>query len=333
MFMRRFEMEEELSNTDLITNSTDEEIFALENFKRRYKALVPPPTKPTVTLMSALGWQFWAIMVQSLAAIVLVGMRTASMFYDVSFMGMQSVLMALIEAGAAVIAVEAGIVIFSSLRAEIQNRKNDASLSGESAHIEVKASMSRLLVGEVACILLSLVAGFGVSAKGLGMTIIWLPWLMLFGLAGGATIIVAVSGDIIGVTLARLANLQTVIADKFEVTKQKYDEGMFRAWNASDERKIARHEIREAVQPVHVRRSTNTPRTSSERTPIVSDVANIISEYLMTHSTNEYVPGPSEISRVLDVSKGYAHRIRNEWIAANAPAFVDQSPPEVPIAT
>ncbi len=326
-------MEEELSNTDLITNSTDEEISALENFKRRYKALVPPPTKPTVTLMSALGWQFWAIMVQSLAAIVLVGMRTASMFYDVSFMGMQRVLMALIEAGAAVIALEAGIVIFSSLRAEIQNRKTDASLSGESAHIEVKASMSRLLVGEVACILLSLVAGFGVSAKGLGMTIAWLPWLMLFGLAGGATIIVAVSGDVIGVTLARLANLQTVIADKFEVTKLKYDEGMFRAWNASDERKIARHEIREAVQPVHVRRLVNTSRTPSERTPVVSDVANIILEYLMTHSTPEFVPGPSEISRVLDVSKGYAHRIRNEWIAANAPALVDQSPPEVPIAT
>jgi len=312
----------EMSNSEFIAASTDEEISALENFKRKYRELVSPPIISAVTLMSALGWQFWAIMVQAIATIVLVGMRTAEMFYSVSVLGMKSTLMAVIEAGAAVVSVEVGIVVFSSLRAEIQNRNKDASLSGDSAHIEVKVSMSRLLLGELACIFLSLVAGLGVSAKGLGLNIAWIPWLMLYALGIGATIIAAVSGDIIGVTLARLANLRTSIVDQFRVDQLVYDERMLKAWNASDERKIARHEIREAVLPVRPRR-TNEPRTNV-RTANVSDVANSISDYLAAHSTREYVPGPSEIAHSLGVSKGYAHKVRVDWIAANAPAFVEQ---------
>ena len=44
----------ELSNADFIAASTDEEISALENFRRKYMVLVPPPTATKVTLLGAL---------------------------------------------------------------------------------------------------------------------------------------------------------------------------------------------------------------------------------------------------------------------------------------
>jgi hypothetical protein len=328
---RRIDMQDtDLSNADFIAASTDEEISVMTDFRRKYKILIPPPVATNVTLLGTIGWQFWLIILQAFAAIILAAMRTASMFFEVAQLGIKIPAISFTEAAAALVAIEGGIVVYATLRAEIQNRKADISLSGDGGRIDVRTSMSRLLVGEALGILISIVAGLGVSMKGLGMNATWFTPVLAFTIGIGASVIAAVSGDVLGVTLARLANTRDAIAEKFAVTNTAWEDRMYKAWNASEERKIARHELRDAV-PVRFRRQANSKRTS-ERAK-VSDVAKSIADYLGENSGASFVPGPSEIARDLGVSKGYAHRIRSEWIQAHAPLFAEQTEPEATIAT
>jgi hypothetical protein len=313
----------ELSKADFIAASTDEEISALENFRRKYVVLVPPPIPTRVTLMGTIGWQFWLIILQAFAAIILASMRTASMFYNVALLGIKNPTIAFVEAVSALIAIEGGIVVYATLRAEIQNRKTDASHSGEE-HIEIKASLSRLLAGEILGILISVVAGLGVSMTGLGLNGTWFTWILALTIGIGASIIAAVSGDVLGVTLARLANVRDLIAIKFAGDHSAWEDKMFRSWNASEERKIVRGELRN-ILPVRSSRMNQRKNGPTNTT----DVAKSIETYLAENSGANFVPGPSQIAHNLGVSKCYAHRIRSEWMLANQILFS----PGVPVET
>src|SRR5512141_3067725 len=126
-----------MNETDVITSSTEAEISAFQNFQKKYYEMFPAPEKAAVTLRDMIGWQFWTAIIQGVFAIALAAMRTSDMFFKIAVSS--SWLLAFVEAIAAVGAIEGGIVVFASLRAEMQNRKTTGDAK-QDAKLNLNAS-------------------------------------------------------------------------------------------------------------------------------------------------------------------------------------------------
>ena len=213
--------------------AAQKEMQIYQEFRTKYEKQFPTPEKVEVRMMNAIGWQFIAVIIQGVFAILLAAMRTSEMFYKAA--SSSSKFFSFSEAFSAVVAIEGGIVIFAAIRAEAQNRGSTES----SVTIDTK----KLLIGEGAALIISIAAGLGVSFGGFGIDFEGFKWVMSIALGIGASLIAAVSGEIIGTILARFGNIQEKAKVEYTNSMSSWQDGLNKAWESSPERTIARNEI------------------------------------------------------------------------------------------
>jgi len=330
--------------------ASQKEMQIYQEFRQKYEKQFPTPERAEVRMMNAIGWQFIAVLVQGVFAILLAAMRTSEMFYKAA--SSSNPFFSFSEAVSAVIAIEGGIVIFAAIRAEMQNRN--------STEVSVTIDVKKLYVGEAAALLISVVAGLGVSFGGFGIELEWFKWVMSAFLGIGASLIAAVSGEIIGTVLARFGNIQDKAKTDYTSAMTSWQDALNKAWEGSPERTIARNEIatlkeivsqtkkmnvNEAVRSANERTSTelklssvnssgysvNTERTTEPTNELgeLSPQARRIFDYLDRTATPSFSPGVKDIVTELGVSKGYASEQARKWKAVrNWPGEFSEIDPE-----
>ena len=299
---------------DNVEQSEPNEMEVWEKFRQKYEHQFPTPDKPEARLMSTIGWQFTLILIQSVGAITLASLRTASMFFAAA--AGSSPWLKYGEAISAVITVEVGIVVFAAIRAEQENSKH----TDEEQRATIKVSLTRLWWGEGLALIISVMAGLGVSFNGFGLEVPLFLWGLSIAIGAGASIIAAVSGDILGAMLARFGNIREKMARDYTVEFAAWHASLNAAWEKSPEREIARNDITAMRNSLRAGRAFGSPvRSVRQRTqpnqmnqPNVSPVAQKIFDYLQTNS-NGSVPGPKEVQEALGVSRGYASEQIRVW--------------------
>lgn len=289
------------------------EMDVWEKFRRKYELQFPMPEKPVARLMSTIGWQFSLILIQAVGAIILASMRTASMFFTAA--AGADPFLKYGEAVAAVITVEVGIVIFAAIRAEQENVKH----TDEEQNAMVKVSLTRLWWGEGLGLLISIVAGLGVSFNGFGVEVAGFEWVLSVSIGAGASIIAAVSGDILGAMLARFGNIRDKMNRDYAAELLAWRDSLTASWDKSPEREIARNYITAMRNQLRAGRASSSPvRSVHQRTdePNVSPVAQRIFDYLLANSKGS-VPGPKQVQEALGVSRGYASEQIRIWREAH----------------
>lgn len=310
-----------MNETELLHQSTQAEIDAWEDFRKKYERMFPAPEKPSITLRDVIGWQFWMAILQGIFAIALAAFRTADMFYKIALSSSQ--MLAVLEAFFAVGAVEGGIVVFAALRAEMQNRRTTGDENSD-LKLEVRASVWRLAAGEILGLAISIVAGLGLSFAGLGIDAAQFSFWLAVIVGAGASIIAAISGDVIGATLARLSNARDRVGIQYRAAMKDWEATLYSRWAKSDERAIARGELKAAVRsgrsipnsrpnkygqnPAAERTAERPPNEQRER------IIAYLEQYMAEHPEAESIPGPSQVSRDLGVSKSYSHQVLNDWM-------------------
>ncbi len=201
---------------------TEEEIKGYEIYRKKYMTLYPPPQKPSP---SRQGWQFWAYILVSVAAVLLASMRTAEQFYRAATFSANPVL-GYIEAFLAVFTVETGIVVYAAVIAV--RRK--------------KISQWVMWVGIVLLAAISIVAGLGQSlylSTDIDPSILKYTEYMLSILIGpGASIAALIGGHILGQQISAAAQEYEKSTAEFELEMEQYNDKVIRAWQRSVERKI-----------------------------------------------------------------------------------------------
>jgi hypothetical protein len=297
------------------------EAEAYELFSQRYDREFPKPPAPSVTMMKTIGWQFVSIVVQSIFAITLAALRTADMFFTAA--AGTNITVQYAEAVAAVGAIELGIVIFATIKSEIENSKTELTDLKSALKIDLRL----LWTGIIACVVISVIAGLGVSFKGFGLDVEWLTWIVAIVMGIGASLVAWVSGDILGAMLARwsnasaLANLQH---DEKLTDREAKKRGM---WEAAPERSIARSELVELKEFLTNQRNANKPARAPKAAPAPlptpqprktstrsNEVREKIYNYMdRTLAAEQRYAGPSELMKELGVAKGYASDVIKAW--------------------
>ena len=299
---------------ETIEYSEPNEMEVWELFRQKYERQFPTPEKPEARLMSTVGWQFTMILVQSIGAITLASLRTASMFFAAA--AGSDTLLKYGEAVSAVITVEVGIVVFAAIRAEQENSKH----TDEEQRAVITVSMSRLWWGEGLALIISVMAGLGVSFNGFGLKVPLFLWCLSIAIGAGASIIAAVSGDILGAMLARFGNIRDKMNRDYAADLSAWRDNLTASWEKSPEREIARNSITamrnnlragrafsSPVRPVRQRIGANLANQQK-----VSPVAQKIFDYLLENS-NGSIPGPKQVQEALGVSRGYASEQIRVW--------------------
>lgn len=295
---------------------TQAELGAFEAFREKYMVQNPPPV---IRAAKGLGWQFWFAMLWAVSAVIMVALRTASEFHKAEVLSGMEGWMANFSSANVLLAIEGGIVIAAAIKA---------------AH-ERSFSSQRLGWGIGLALFISMSAGLnstiGVIPNASETLINTIRYVLLGAIGIGGSLLAWVSGEILGEQLA------WVLADrdnaKVELHKAEgeYNESLLSAWSRSAEYQIVRKGVKvEAAEAAHEVRSVKAvrslpnDRTNSERTNHLKNAGSNeqrmrIAEYIASIVSAEgRVPGPTEISRSLDVAKSYAHQVRQEWIEENS---------------
>jgi hypothetical protein len=299
---------------DNIEQSEPNEMEVWEKFRQKYEHQFPMPDKPVARLMSTIGWQFIMILVQSIGAITLASLRTASMFFAAA--AGSDTLLKYGEAISAVITVEVGIVVFAAIRAEQENSKH----TDDEQKAIIKVSLTRLWWGEGLALVISVMAGLGVSFNGFGLKVPLFLWGLSIAIGAGASIIAAVSGDILGAMLARFGNIRDKMARDYTAELNVWRSNLTVSWEKSPEREIVRSGTTLLMKQLRAERADGSSvRSVRQRTgvnsvnqPNVSPVAQKIFDYLLANS-NGSIPGPKQVQEALGVSRGYASEQIRIW--------------------
>lgn len=293
-----------------------QELEVWDAFRRKYERQFPTPERPSARLMQTIGWQFTLILVQSIGAITLASLRTAEMFFLAS--AGASPWLKYGEAVAAILTVEVGIVVFAAVRAEQDNSK---TIENELAGSLLSTPRSRLMVGEALGLLISIVAGLGVSFRGFQVEVPLFQWVLSIAIGAGASIIAAVSGDILGSILARFNTIRERMGREHAAELAAWRENLIASWEKSPEREIARNGITMTRNNLRAGRASGMPvRSVRGRTGelAINPVAQKIHAYLDANSsTTAPLPGPKEVQEALGVSRGYASEQIRIWKAAH----------------
>jgi len=299
----------DVGNSDIIAVTTEKEIEAFRNFRKFHEEIFPYPVALELRMREVLGWKIWAALIQSIFAIALSAMRTADMFYSVAVSS--SYWLAVAEAAAAVGAVEGGIVIFAAIRAETQNAK-------EGTDVVVHAPLWQLWIGEGLGIMIAVVAGLGLTFKGLGLDASNFSWWLGVILGAGASLIAAISGEIIGTTLSGLSNARMIAGRAYKAEEKAWKENLYNKWKNSSERKIATGEMKVAAMSVGnqmlPRRRSSGGNRGAANNAIRTNIFSALDTFIAENPDAETIPGPSEISRNLNVAKSYASQVIHEWM-------------------
>ena len=293
-----------------IERSEPNEMEVWEKFRQKYEHQFPTPEKPVARLMSTIGWQFTMILVQSIGAITLASLRTASMFFAAA--AGANPWLKYGEAISAVITVEVGIVVFAAIRAEQENSKH----TDEEQKTTIIVSLTRLWWGEGLALIISVMAGLGVSFNGFGLKVPLFLWGLSIAIGAGASIIAAVSGDILGAMLARFGNIRDKMARDYTTELNVWRSNLTASWEKSPEREIVRSDTTMLMKQLRAERANGSSVRSVRRTipnqTSVSPVAQKIFDYLLANS-NGSIPGPKQVEEALGVSRGYASEQIRVW--------------------
>lgn len=301
------------------------EAQAYQLFCDRFDQQFPAPERPNIKLMNAIGWQFITILIQSVASIILAALRTAHMFFEAA--AAVNVVVRYLDAGVSVFAIEFGVVIFSAIKAEIENRKNTEEDLRAALNINVKL----LWTGIIACVLISAVAGLGTSISGFGIDATWFEIVLTVVMGAGATIVAWVSGDILGAMVARLNNLRALAALEYQRENTERETKKNGMWEAAPERAIARTELVELKEWMAANRfkaekqprqkkvepqPQEEPKTDSH-TNGHGEVRQKVFDYLdRIWQEQGRVAGPSEIQRETGAAKSHCSQtLIPEWRA------------------
>lgn len=232
------------------------------------------------------------------------------------------------EAISAVITVEVGIVVFAAIRAEQENSKH----TDDEQKATIKVSLTRLWWGEGLALVISVMAGLGVSFNGFGLKVPFFLWALSIAIGAGASIIAAVSGDILGAMLARFGNIRDKMARDYATELAAWRDNLTTSWEKSPEREIARSDTTLLMKQLRNERSLSSPvrsvrhgspnPTNQVNLSDDSPVAKKIFDYLLANS-NGSIPGPKQVQEALGVSRGYASEQIRIWKDAH-PEFPHQ---------
>lgn len=305
--------------TEVFAKTAQQEAEALALFEQRFDKQFPMPESPNVKLMNSIGWQFIATVVQSVASVVLASLRTAQMFFEAAagtYWAIQY-----LEAGSAILAIELGIVIFSAIKSEAKNRAQTV----EDLNASLDVSVKLLNTGIVAGLIISGIAGLGVSLHGFGIDTSGFKLVLAVTMGLGASIIAWVSGDILGAILARFGNARLAAMAKYDKEMQERVEKKNGMWENAPERKIARSELqalldwqkanREASKPAPAPQPQPRARTSTRNNEIRMKIYGVLDANWDANHDITLLPGPTKLMEDLGVSKGYASDVIKEWKA------------------
>lgn len=275
----------------------EQEAQAYALFRQKYLEIHPPPSA------RGLGWQFYALVLTSLAAVVLAALRTADQFYRAAQLA-GSEWLARAEAVSVLFAIEGGIVLYSAIRAsEMKN-----------------IGLDKMKLGIIIMVIISTFAGLGQSLNlvdGLDPRFaVVFEYALSFVIGVGASIVAWIGGEVLGGQIAAVG----VRADQ---DASAYRNGLLKAWNASPERKLARGELMDSVRGFSAERSVNVQRPATgqpqhfEESGKRDEAFAYIDDVLFQDGQ---LPGPTELARALGIQKSSAHYFLKKWGEKNGNA-------------
>jgi len=208
------------------------EITAFEAFEQKYAAMYPPPSRPRRVTISG-DWQFWAFIFIGIASVMLAGLRTAEMFYKAA--AFTNSMLAWVEAGLAIVAVEVSIVMYST------------TLSEDSDHLsKVGLWFGLVLLGSI-----SVVAGFGQAIRlidNVDQVIVEATQYALSILIGpGASIAAILAGHILGKQIKKIKVTNREDVGDYREGIEEWRRKMVSHWKRSPEYKVLQD-----GKPMHV---------------------------------------------------------------------------------
>lgn len=202
----------------------EEEIRGYRIYREKYRALNPPPVKPSPVKQ---GWEFTAYIIVSVASVLLASMRTAEMFYRAAFFSANAVL-GFVEAFLAVFTVESGIVVYAAV------------LGSRSK----KIAQWVLILGIVLLSAISIIAGFGQSMNLISdldpLIKSYTENALSLLIGPGASIAALIGGHILGQQIAMAAQQYEQLMKDYEKELEEYNTKIKKGWDRSEERKSSR---------------------------------------------------------------------------------------------
>lgn len=278
---------------------TQQETDAFELYRDKYELQHPVPAPPSAR---GLGWQFYLLVLTSLAAVVLAALRTAEQFYLAASLS-GSPIFSLAEAIAAMVAIEGGIVIYAAIRAEANKKVSNATLG----------------IGIFLMVLISTFAGLGQSLRLIdninAELMIYFQYALSIVIGVGASALAWIGGEVLGSQIARVGTYSENASEKYDQELDQYNSRLLSSWNNSIERRSIRNDFVQSVQAPVPRYSGGTPEVP--KTELVYEWLDKVNNG-WTHSGQ--VPSAREIERELEhleVAVSSAQRGRNRWIREN----------------
>jgi hypothetical protein len=279
---------------------------AFELFKQRHSQLSPEPIDPKQGMVDMLGWEFYGSILSAVGTLMLAAFATAGEFYHIASTTSQNGIFTWGRTLSAMFGVEGLIVIMSVL----------VVLTGEKNSISRKQYENSKWLA----LFVSVLAGFNGVLRGvLPMDNFWVQavsFVVSATLAVGASFLAVVGGEIIGYQTRASRDLLKTGREDYLKEKKAWHADLVDRFANSYERKIARGELR---IPTSEKRGVRS-FAGNERVNEPNEVEGRIVAYLQEKSTPENVLGegelgPTAIAVALGVSKGYASKIVNEYIA------------------
>lgn len=213
-----------------LSELTQAELQAFNEFETLYMQKMPPPENPFAAVAGQLGWEFWAMLLVAIATLLLNALRTGSWFYRaaVSIPGIpQDVnnVLGVVEAATAVIAYE-GFLVMAGV-ADGRKRKPNPFFR----------TVSIILI-----LVTSIVAGVGVSLNIINDTVSW-SGEMLKGLGilmGFASILAFFSGEMLGGLYAEAEVKVDGVYAQYQRDIDTWEKNKLASWQTSRKRMIRR---------------------------------------------------------------------------------------------
>jgi hypothetical protein len=272
-------------------------------FCAKYEAENPKPEKPSVASIKKVGFDFYLMLLVTIAAIIMTAMRTASIFFRAAALDGEAPFFTATQAVASMIAIEGALVVYALMRARDAKKVSDVWMA----------------VGIGLTLVISVFAGLAQSitlVENLSSVLSqYFTYFLALVLGAGGSVVAYIDGHVTGQRLAKVnIDYQQSLKD-FDIEMSQYAEAMNLAWKHSDEYKVARSGIKGIAQDVQkVFKALNIEHVERPRRNSAGATDRVVKFLNETYDATGEVPGVREISRELDVSVGTASSARRDWL-------------------
>ena len=269
-------------------------------FRKKYHLQNPAPQKPVALSISNVGLQFFLYLATSLASLGLAAMRTSDAFYQVASKSTGSWLFSPSEALLAVLAVEGGMIVYSSAKA-IREGSDKVKVSGFMASTGVAIM---LLISTLAGTNQSIAIIDNIPPSIVNITL----YSLAIALGVGVSFIAYIGGEVIGQQVVIVSKTYEKKLAEYAVAFTAYMEHLNASWKVSPERKHARNgEVYSSVD------TEPNKRPFGGREPV--QTRKIFSYMDDTWTQDNRIASFHEVVAETGAPKSSASEIRNQWIA------------------